>query len=44
MVCAECKEWELPIMDCQGCTECYKEIVNQASKEDVNAMYRSYAI
>ena len=38
MVCAKCKEWELPLMDCQGCTECYTEIVNQASREDVNAI------
>ena len=36
MLCDECKEWELPIMDCQGCPKCYQEIVNQASKEEVN--------
>ena len=38
MVCADCKEWENPIMDCYGCSECYREIVHQASKEEVNAI------
>ena len=38
MLCEECKEWENPIMDCQCCPKCYREIVNQASKEEVNAI------